>query len=211
MITGKSICSRLLHISGLICSAAILSGCAGVLFGGAATTVAVANDPRTTGTFIEDQSIELKAKKAIADVKEVDSQTHINITSYNQIALVTGEAPTEELRRQVIDLIRTVEKVRHVYDEVQIAAPSSFMSRSSDTMLTAKAKTKLFATKDIDATRIKVVTEGGTVFLMGIQTETQSQTAAQAVSQVGGVQTVVKLFEYTEEEEQVEEAAEAAT
>jgi osmotically-inducible protein OsmY len=180
----------------ILTAAALLSGCAGVVVGGAATTAAVANDRRTTGTVIEDQTIELKAAKAIRDNKDIDSQTHVNVTSYNQIVLVTGEANSEELRQRVIDLVRSVEKVRHVHDEIRIAPPSSFMSRSNDTMLTTKVKTKLFATKNIDATRVKVVTEAGTVYLMGLLSQDEGQLAAEAASQVGGVAKVVKLFEY---------------
>jgi osmotically-inducible protein OsmY len=174
---------------------AVLSGCALAAFGGAAATVAVANDPRTTGSMIEDQSIELKAQKAIADRKDIGSPSHLSVISYNQIALVTGEAPTEELRRQAIDLVRGIDKVRHVYDEVQIAAPRSMMSRSNDAVITGKVKTRLLATRKIDATRVKVITSGGIVYLMGMVTVAQSDAAATAASRVGGVQKVVKLFE----------------
>ncbi|MCP5143782.1 MAG: BON domain-containing protein [Gammaproteobacteria bacterium] len=178
--------------------AAMLSGCAAVVVGGAATGAAVANDRRTTGSVIEDQAIELKARKAISDAKDVDSQTHINVTSYNQIVLLSGEANSEELRRQAVDLVSGVEKIRHVHNEIQIAAPSSFMARSNDTVLTTKVKTKLFATKNLDATRVKVVTEAGNVYLMGLLSQEEAQRAAEAASQVSGVLKVIKLFEYTD-------------
>lgn len=166
-------------------------------FGGAATTVAVANDPRTTGTVIEDQSIELKASKALADDKDLHSQTHLSVTSYNQIVLIAGEAPTAELRRRAVDVVRSLDKVRHVYDEIQIAETSSIAARSNDTLITTKVKTRLFATKNLDATRVKVITSGGMVYLMGILPAEQAATAAEAASLVGGVQKVVKLFETT--------------
>ena len=110
--------------------------------------------------------------------------------------LLTGETPTEAVRAQVVERVRNVTKVRHVHDELRIAAPSSLTARSSDTLITAKVKTKLFSVKNFDATRVKVVTEAGTVFLMGLLTRDEADVAAQAAQGVGGVQRVVKLFEY---------------
>jgi osmotically-inducible protein OsmY len=100
------------------------------------------------------------------------------------------------MRETAIATISKLEKVRDVYDEIQIAAPSSLVSRSGDSLVTAKVKTKLFTLSGVDATKVKVVTENGIVYLMGILNRSNAQTAATAASQVGGVQKVVKLFEY---------------
>ncbi len=177
---------------------AATAGCAGVLVGGAATGAVVAHDERTTGTFVEDQAIELKAMEALRGNAELKEQTHIGVTSYNQVVLVTGQAPTEKLRRTAIALVAQVEKIRHVYDEILIAAPNSMVTRSGDSLLTAKVKTKLFTLEKFEATRVKVVSENGTVFLMGILDRTAADAAANTASTVGGVQKVVKLFEYKE-------------
>jgi osmotically-inducible protein OsmY len=120
------------------------------------------------------------------------------VTSYNTVVLVTGEAPTEELRKQVIEIVRGVEKVRKVYDEVSIAAPSALTSRTSDTLLTGKVKAQLFGSKKLDATRVKVVTEKGVVYLMGLIPRAHGDAAAEVARRVSGVQRVVKLFEYTD-------------
>jgi len=168
----------------------------GVLVGGAATSAVVVHDERTTGSFIEDQTIELKAIEAIRGNVELKEQTHIGVTSYNQVALVTGQAPSEELRQSAISTISQIEKVRHVYDEIQIAAPNSMATRSSDSLLTAKVKTKLFTLNNIDATKVKVVSENGVVFLMGILNHSDANVVANAASHVGGAQKIVKLFEY---------------
>jgi osmotically-inducible protein OsmY len=184
------------HLLILAYFSASIAGCAGVLVGGAATSAVVVHDERTTGTFIEDQAIELKAIEAIRGNVELKEQTHISVTSYNQVALVTGQAPTEELRQTAISIISRVEKVRHVYDEIAIAAPNSMVTRSSDSLLTAKVKTKLFTLNNIDATKVKVVSENGVVFLMGILSRADAITAADGTSRVGGAQKVVKLFEY---------------
>ncbi|MGR8949894.1 MAG: BON domain-containing protein [Gammaproteobacteria bacterium] len=172
-----------------------LNGCAGILFGSAVTGAAVANDTRTTGSVIEDQSIELKATELIWKDPELKDQSHISTTSYNQIVLLTGQTPTEDLRQRAEAKVASIEKVRHVYNELSIAAPNSLTTRSSDTVLTAKVKTKLIALKEIDGTKVKVVTENGVVYLMGLLAGTNADLAASAASTVGGVQKVVKLFE----------------
>ena len=182
-------------VSVCLAAASQLSGCAAIAVGSVAATASVAHDRRTTGTFIEDQSIELKAAKALFSNKELNSQVHVNVISYNNLVLVSGEAPTEELRNQVIDIVRNIEKVRRVFDEITIAAPSSLMSRSSDSLITAKVKTRLLSVRDFDGTRVKVVTENGVVYLMGLLNQTESENVTGLTRKVGGVQKVVKLFE----------------
>lgn len=173
-----------------------VTGCAGLLVGGAATGAAVANDARTTGTLIEDQAIEVRAARALSRDDEIDQQAHINVTSYNEVVLLTGQAPNETLRERAGRIVAGVAKVRHVYNEIEVAAPSSILSRSNDTMLGTKVKAKLFTLSDFDATRVKVVAENDVVYLMGILTEAESDKVAEYVSRIGGVQRVVKLFEY---------------
>jgi osmotically-inducible protein OsmY len=179
-----------------LAATSLMSGCAGILVGGAATSAVVAHDERTTGTFIEDQAIELKSIEAIRGKNDLRENTNLSVTSYNQVVLVTGQAPTQQMRETAIATISKLEKVRDVYDEIQIAAPSSLVSRSGDSLVTAKVKTKLFTLSGVDATKVKVVTENGIVYLMGILNRSNAQTAATAASQVGGVQKIVKLFEY---------------
>lgn len=176
----------------------ILSGCAAVAVTGIATGASVAADTRTTGTVIEDQSIELKALQTLSANKELNDQVHINTTSYNTIVLVSGEAPTEDLRRKVIEIVRNIPKVTHVHNEITIAAPSSLVSRSSDSLITSKVKTKLLANKNVAGLNVKVVTEKGVVYLMGISTRAQADKATDIARKTGGVQKVVKLFQYTD-------------
>ncbi|MCZ6664431.1 MAG: BON domain-containing protein [Gammaproteobacteria bacterium] len=172
-----------------------ISGCAGILLGGAATSAVVANDPRTTGTFVEDQAIEVKAYSSLRANNDIKEQTHIGVTSYNQVVLLTGQAPTEDLRSQVVEIVSGIAKVRHIHNEVTIAAPNSMMSRTNDGLLTTKVKTKMFATADLNATKIKVVSEAGVVYLMGLVSAAEGDLAAEIASRTGGVQRVVKLFE----------------
>ena len=177
----------------------LLSGCATALVGigaAAGTTATVAHDRRTTGTFIEDQSIELKAIKSFFSDKEIHDSSHINVTSYNTVVLITGETPSEDIRKRVVNIARDIPKVTHVYNELTIAAPSSLISRSSDSLITSKVKIRLFRLKNFDATRAKVVTEKGVVYLMGLLSRAESDMATAETQRVSGVQKVVKLFQY---------------
>jgi osmotically-inducible protein OsmY len=173
-----------------------LLGCAITAVGGSAVAASASLDRRTTGTIIEDQAIELKSYRAIQVDEELAKQTHINITSYNTAVLITGESPLDEMQQKVITLITGVDKVTHVYNEITIAAPSSMVSRSSDVYITAKVKTKLFADKILSGLVVKIVTEKGVVYLMGLVTRVEAEIATKIARETGGVQKVVKLFQY---------------
>jgi len=175
-----------------------LAGCAIAAGGSSAAAGYSTLDRRTTGTIIEDQAIEIKAYRAIAADKELDEQTHINITSYNTAVLVTGESPVDEMRQKIVSIVSAVDKVKHVYNEITIAAPSSMVSRSSDVYITTKVKTKLFADKILSGLVIKVNTEKGVVYLMGIVSQEEAEIATNIARETGGVQKVVKLFQYTD-------------
>lgn len=177
----------------------LFQGCAPVAITGATTAVStVAADRRTTGTMIEDEAIEIKSRLALSDRKELNDRVHINFTSFNTTVLVSGEAPTEEDRQAVIDLVKNIEKVTVVHDEITVAAPSSLLSRSADSVITAKIKAKLIAEQDLSTLHIKVVTENGVTYLMGLVSEEEGDIATEVARRTGGVQKVVKLFEYRE-------------
>lgn len=176
------------------------AGCAPVVVGGAAATgVAVVHDRRSAGTVIDDQTIEFQALGDLHADKELYKQAHINVTSYNKVALLTGEAPTEELKERAAEIVRGNEKVRRVHNEITLAAPSSFTSRSADTILTGKVKAAMVGIKDFDLTRVKVVTENGVVYLLGLVTRAEAEIATEAARTTSGVQRVVRIFEYAEE------------
>lgn len=176
----------------------ILQGCTAAVVAGGATGASMAHDRRTMGSFVEDQNIELKAASAISKDQELYDRSHINVTSYNRIVLLTGETPTQALRSRTEEIARNIAQVRRVHNELTIAAPSAMSSRSSDTWITTKVKTSLFKVKGIenfDATRVKVVTENGVVYLMGILNRTEADAVVDVVRKVSGVQRVVKVFE----------------
>ena len=174
-----------------------LSGCALGIGAGAATGAAVAYDRRTIGTMVDDELIEFKVIDAIRKDQELWNQIHLNATSFNNIVLLTGEAPTEDLRGRTSSLVGNIPKVRTVHNKMAIAAPSSMLSRSSDTWITGKVKTNML-TNDRESARIKVITENGSVYLMGLVTRAEADTATEIARKVSGVQRVVKVFEYIE-------------
>jgi len=177
----------------------LLGGCAAVVVTGAATGANAAHDRRTLGAYVDDEGIELKARLAITEDKELYSQIHVNFISINGVVLLVGQAPTEAMRIKIEELTQGIEKVRVVHNEMTIAAPNSYMTRSSDSLITAKVKGSLFGIKGhegFDPTRVKVVTENGIVYLMGILYRSEADAVATRASRVSGVQKVVKLFEY---------------
>ncbi|MBT6274775.1 MAG: BON domain-containing protein [Chromatiales bacterium] len=177
----------------------VTTGCANKLNepSTAQTSSPVVIDRRTPGTVIDDEIVEIKAIQAVFQDPALNDQAHLNITSYNGIVLLSGEAPNDGLKRRAGDIVSRIEKVRQVHNEVRIAAPSTMIVRGGDSYLSAKVKAALFADEQVPAHRIKVVTENSTVYLMGLATQSEADSATQVARKVGGVQRVVKLFEYT--------------
>ena len=176
-----------------------LAGCAPLVVGGAMVGgVLVATDRRTTGAQIEDQGIEIKAA---ARVRELATLGHVNVTSYNRVALLTGEVPDADARTRLEAAVARVENVRSVVNELAIAGASSLTSRSNDALLTTKVKASLVDARDLYANAFKVVTERGIVYLMGRVTEREAARGAEVASTVPGVQKVVRVFEILGEDE----------
>lgn len=195
--------SRLALVAGAIAAATALttlSGCAAVLLGGAAVGGAlVYTDRRTSGTQVEDEAIELKAINRLRD--RLGDRGHINVTSYNRIVLISGEAATEADKASAEQIVRGIENVNSVVNELAIMGASSMTARSNDSILTSKVKATFVDTKDVQANAIKVVTERGTVYLMGRVTEREATRAADVARSVSGVQKVVRVFDVLSESE----------
>lgn len=182
----------------IICTLVLvqLQGCVGGLVAAGGAGAAVALDRRTAGTIVDDEAIELKISKAINADRDLGEKAHINITSYNNIVLLSGETPTAAMRDHAVDVARHTEKVRKVYNELTVTPPTSLKSRSDDSWITAKVKTKLLKTDGVSTANIKVVTENRTVYLMGLVKRAEGATAVEATRFVEGVARVVPLFEY---------------
>lgn len=183
----------------LLISLSILSsGCATAIVGGAATGAAVVHDRRTTGVIIDDQEIELKAIRIKYNHPEITEKSNISVTSYNLTVLLTGEAESQQPVDQLAGLISRLPRVKKVVNQVVIGAESTLTEKSNDYYITSRAKVALFDIDlpDFDPTRVKVVTSGGTVHLMGLVTRQEAQAATDKIRYISGVKRVVKAFEY---------------
>lgn len=179
--------------------AVLLSGCVATLVGAAAvTSIDIAHERRTLGAYIDDGAIELQIRQHLLRNEELRQQTHLSVTSMNGIVLLTGEARSARLKNHVLDYIKEIDGVRQVVDESEISGRTGLISRTNDTWLTTKVKTTLYARTGFDANRVKVVTEHGTVYLMGLLTREEASRAVDIVRHVDGVVRVVKVFEYVD-------------
>jgi len=171
-----------------------LAACVPVVVGGVAAGGAMVADRRTSGIYIEDQGIEIKAEKNI--IEQIGDNIHANITSYNLNVLITGEAIDESSKAKAETIVRAIENVKSVTNELTIAGNSSFSSRSNDTYITSKVKAKMVTENRFPANYVKVVTENSVVYLMGIVTHKEADDAVDTARGVDGVEKVVKVFEY---------------
>ncbi|MEH8046007.1 division/outer membrane stress-associated lipid-binding lipoprotein [Gallibacterium anatis] len=188
---------QLVKVTAMAGVVALLQGCvAAAVVGGGALATKVAMDPRTTGTQIDDQTLELRVADALRKDKQLNEQAHISAVVYNGRALLVGEAPSADLKEVAVNLARGVKDIADVYDEVQIGEKVSFMQASKDTWITTEVKSKLFVNGNVKASDVKVVTENGVVYLIGRVTQSQAAAAVDVARQVNGVRKVVKVFTY---------------
>ncbi|MEE9396469.1 MAG: BON domain-containing protein [Methylococcales bacterium] len=179
-----------------------LTGCVAAAIGGAAlVTAVVLHDRRSSGAIIDDNAIEIKSLFKIQDDQAIGEDSHINIESQNGIVLVTGEIPDKALADHITWLIEGVTGVKTVYNELEITTPSSFESRRSDILLKSRVVFALLQIEehpDFDPSRVKVITENGTVFLMGLIKKMEGDAVADVARRVSNVKSVIKIFEYVD-------------
>jgi osmotically-inducible protein OsmY len=177
-----------------------LSACVPLVLGGAAVGGAfVATDRRTSGAQLEDEGIELRTNNRIGQA--LSENAHVNVTSYNRQVLLTGEVPTAADQQKLQELVLKVENVRSVVNEVSVLGASSLAQRSSDTLVTGKVKATLVDAKDVQSNVFKVITERGTVYLMGRVSLREANRATDLARSISGVQKVVRVFDILSEEE----------
>lgn len=175
-----------------------LSGCVPMVLtgigAGAGTGALMVEDRRSSGIFIEDERLELKISRRISE--HLGDKAHVNVTSFNRNVLLTGEAPDEFTKKEIEKLAMSIENVKNTSNEVAIAPNSSLASRSNDTLITSKVKTRFISNGEFQINHIKVITENGVVYLMGLVTKKEGDVAAQIASATVSVTKVVKVFEY---------------
>jgi osmotically-inducible protein OsmY len=175
---------------------ATLPGCFPLVATGIGTAALVADDRRTAGIMVEDESIE---NKILLRVEQRHSaNVHLNVTSFNRIVLLSGEAPSAEVRADIERIARGVENVRNVQNELSIAQPTTLMLRSNDSVLTSQIKARFVDANKFRANHVKVVTENSVVYLMGMVKRQEAQDASEIARTTGGVHRVVRVFEYTD-------------
>ena len=173
----------------LLCISAI-QGCTGLAL------VVASQDRRTPGTYIDDELVELRMQIAVSEDEMLSSQTHVNATSFNGIVLLTGEAPGESLRARIVEIARRMPHVRSVRNEIALEAPSALLARANDSIVTGRVKAALLRDARLHPAQVRVVTERGNVYLMGLLTRDEADRATNIARRVPGARYVVRLVEY---------------
>lgn len=184
--------SHLLVITAVL---ALLQGCAAVVVAGGATAVSAATDRRTIGSQIDDNSIAIKARRALSEDRLTNEGPNINVTSYNGVVLLTGQAPSDQVIQRAGQLIKDIQGVRDVHNQIRLGSNTSLTTRTQDSWISTRVKTQLLAADDISGQNIRVITENAEVFLMGLVEVTEGDKAVEIARHVSGVSRVIKAFE----------------
>lgn len=180
----------------IVLLALILQGCMPAAFVAGAATGTIIYDQRDTKTIFEDRNITFKIQNKFNSDSELRKNSHVTITTFNHIALLLGQVSDERLRDRAEEIVKSNSKVKLVYNEITVGKPISSMTQTNDSWITTKVKTVLVTVPGLNSSTLKVVTEDGTVYLMGLTTREQGKLAADKTRRVSGVKKVVKLFEY---------------
>ena len=157
------------------------------------------SDRRTSGTYVEDESIEWKVSGRIR--QRFGNTVNVNVTSYNRNVLLTGQAPNATVLGELEGIVAGVEHVRGVINEVVVGPNSTLTARANDALITSNVKARFVDAKRFSAHHVKVVTEANVVFLLGIVTRTEADAAAEVARTSQGVRKVVRVFEFISDDE----------
>jgi len=186
---------RFFALALLFAAAAVLQACIeAAVIGGAATTAYVAVDRRPPDVMLGDERIDIIASSRVGDA--LKDQGHVNVTSYNSTALITGEVPTAQMKADAEKIVGQVPQVKSVINEIQLSGASSLASRANDSYITSKVKGNFLSANKFSINRVKVVTEAGVVYLLGLVTREEADAATEIARGTSGVQKVVRVFEY---------------
>lgn len=180
-------------MSVVLASVLLLQGCAVAVVGASAIGVKAATDRRSIGTQMDDQTLEFRAQRAISESEDLGA-TRVVAVAYNEAVLLVGQALSQERKIQAERLVRQQQGIDQIHNEIRIGNPISITTRTHDSWLTSKVKTKLLSEKNIDGSQIKVVTENGEVFLLGIVKGDEAELAVDIVRNISGVKRVVTAF-----------------
>ena len=176
-----------------------LAGCFGIAAVGIGAGALMASDRRSSDTYLTDEAIELRAGNSISE--KYHDRVHVNVTSYNRTVLITGEVPDAATKADIEKIVAGKPNVKATQNELRISGLASLGGSSNDTLITSKVKARLVDYGKFSAHLVKVVTEGGTVYLMGLVTHNEGDDATQIARETSGVLGVVRVFEYISEDE----------
>lgn len=181
----------------VLSSALLLQGCiAGVVVGSAAVATKTATDPRSVGTQVDDGTLEARVESALSKDQQLKKDVRVVATAYQGKVLLTGQSPNADLTARAKQIAMGVEGTTEVYNEIRQGTPVSLSTASSDTWITTKVRSQLLTSDTVKSSNVKVTTENGEVFLLGLVTQQEGQSAAQIASQVSGVKHVTTAFTY---------------
>jgi osmotically-inducible protein OsmY len=195
----RPLVTRIRNLAVLGLSVPLLAGCFGAAAVGVGTGALMLADRRNAETYVSDEGMEIRAASRIRD--KYGDRVHVNVTSYNRMVLLTGEVPNEEIKADVEKIASGVPNVKSISNEVALAGPSSFGGRGNDSYVTSKVKARFVDANKFAPNHVKVVTEAGVVFLLGLVTQTEANAAVDIARTTGGVQKVVRVFEVISPEE----------
>lgn len=184
---------------GAACILPALQGCFPLVAGGATAATMMAVDRRTSGAYVEDEGIEWRTRNRLRE--QLGDNANVSVTSYNRNVLLTGQVANEAAKAQAGRIATGVENVKGVINELVIGPVSTLSSRSNDALITSKVRARFVDHQLAGSQHVKVVTEAGTVFLLGIVTRTEADSTTQTARTTAGVQKVVRVFEYVTDEE----------
>jgi len=173
-----------------------LSGCLPLVAAGAAAGAGalMANDRRSSGAYVDDETFEWKIENQISE--RFGDRVHVNAVSFNRVVLLAGEAPDQPTKDELTRIAGANANVRNVVNDVVIGPHSSLSSRGNDAVITSKVKGRFVDEATFGVTHVKVYTEAGTVFLMGLVTRREADAATDLARTTSGVNKVVRVFEY---------------
>ena len=187
--------TRIFMAAAIFACALTLSGCIPLVIGGVAATASVATDRRSAGAQLDDELIEDKTAVQVLE-RFKGNDVHVNVTSYNGNVLLTGEVPFDSVKTDIGEIAGRMPKVRSVQNDLLVGAATGLGSRSNDTLITSKVKARFVESNQFQINHVKVVTERGIVYLLGIVRPAEGNAAAEIARTTSGVQRVVKVFEY---------------
>lgn len=181
----------------VLISALLLQGClAAAVVGTAAVGTKAATDPRSVGTQVDDSTLELRVNNTLQKDEQIKKEARINVMAYQGKVLLTGQSPSADLTSRAKQIAMGVEGTTEVFNEIRQGQPIGLGTASSDTWITTKVRSQLFSTDQVKASNVKITTENGEVFLMGLVTDREGKAAADIASRVSGVKHVTTAFTY---------------